>query len=99
MRRKVDLIAIPPAQGAIMEMMSGQSRRRYDWLDAVRWFLDVAEGMAYLHGRDPLIIHRDLKPENILLTSGVYREARAKLADFGLAKLVVVKGVDGPMAR
>ena len=64
---------------------------------AMYYSAQVALMFEYLHSKN--IIYRDLKPENILLTSGVYREARAKLADFGLAKLVVVKGGDGPMAR
>ncbi len=29
----------------------------------------VAEGLAYLHSREPLVIHRDVKLDNILLSS------------------------------
>jgi serine/threonine protein kinase len=29
--------------------------------------LKIAEGMEYLHTRDPMIVHRDLKSHNILV--------------------------------
>lgn len=48
---------------------------------------DIAKGLCYLHNRKPdIIMHRDLKPENILIGAhGV-----AKIADFGISKLVKV---------
>jgi serine/threonine protein kinase len=45
--------------------------------------LDIASGLEYLHKRKPSIIHRDCKSSNILIT----RTGRAKIADFGLAKV------------
>jgi hypothetical protein len=48
----------------------------------VRLFLDVLAAVAHAHSK--LILHRDLKPANILVT----REGRAKLLDFGVAKLL-----------
>lgn len=41
----------------------------------------LVAALAYLHGRG--VLHRDLKPENVLLG----RDGRAKLADFGFARL------------
>jgi len=48
----------------------------------VRLFLEVLAAVAHAHSK--LILHRDLKPSNILVT----REGRAKLLDFGVAKLL-----------
>jgi len=46
----------------------------------------IAEGLAAAH--QAKVIHRDLKPDNILLT----RKGIPKIADFGLAKRVIMDG-------
>jgi serine/threonine protein kinase len=78
---------------------AGESGLRAPPQDALRWALDIAEALEYLHGFRPLIVHRDLKLENILLTSGQPARASAKLADFGLHKMIkdVASGV--PLAE
>ncbi|CAG5115304.1 unnamed protein product [Candidula unifasciata] len=48
--------------------------------------LDVAEGMVYLSGKD--IIHRDLAARNVLLTKVEGGGVRAKVSDFGLARIL-----------
>ena len=50
---------------------------------------DVAEGLSYLHSRNPPVIHRDLSPNNILLKQLPLLPV-AKIADLGVAKVINV---------
>ncbi|URD73984.1 hypothetical protein MUK42_09905 [Musa troglodytarum] len=56
------------------------------WRERCRIALDVARGLHYLHEElENHIIHCDIKPQNILMDA----TGTAKIADFGLAKLLM----------
>ena len=59
--------------------------------DALKYALHVASALGAAH--DSGIIHRDVKPANIVIT----RDGRAKVLDFGLAKLAERMGNDATM--
>ncbi|CAL5011427.1 unnamed protein product [Urochloa decumbens] len=56
------------------------------WGERMGIALDVARGLHYLHDElDRRVIHCDVKPQNILMDAS----GTAKIADFGLAKLML----------
>ena len=56
--------------------------------EVARMGADLAEALHYVHARG--IIHRDIKPANVLLAPSNFpgRISHAKLADFGIARLI-----------
>jgi serine/threonine-protein kinase len=54
--------------------------------DALRVAAELAAGLAHAHSRN--VVHRDLKPANVLFDE----EGRAKIADFGIARMAVGEG-------
>ncbi|KAF0912562.1 hypothetical protein E2562_015256 [Oryza meyeriana var. granulata] len=64
---------------------SGSKQVTLSWSQRYNVAVGVARGLAYLHEKcRECIIHCDIKPENIILD----QEMAARLADFGMAKLV-----------
>ncbi len=76
----------------VSELLEGQSLAErleggpLPFRKALDYARQMAEGLAAAHAKG--IIHRDLKPQNVFIT----RDGRAKLLDFGLARLVETDG-------
>lgn len=66
--------------------MAHPVRRIYTDTDCLRWSMDIARALLYLHSgmAGSIILHRDINPDNVMLTSRDPHKARAKLVDFGL---------------
>lgn len=60
-------------------MMNRRLRERLTEAEILQIFVDVCEGVAYMHNSRPPLLHRDLKVENILQSS----LTSFKLCDFG----------------
>ncbi|KAG6673966.1 hypothetical protein I3842_15G018400 [Carya illinoinensis] len=64
-----------------------KSQTKPNWEERIKISLNIARGILYLHEEcDTQIIHCDLNPNNILIDE----QGRAKIADFGLAKLLML---------
>ena len=59
-----------------------QSPKDIGWEQRIRFCIDTAQGMAYLHSNG--LIHRDLKPGNLLVSPRWV----IKIADFGTSRLL-----------
>src|SRR2546428_4927194 len=83
-----DLGTHDDAPYVVSELLEGETlRERLDTgpiaqRNAIDYAIQVAHGLTAAHEKK--IVHRDLKPENLFIT----KNDRAKILDFGLAKLV-----------
>lgn len=72
----------------VFKQMTQPMKKLYTKGDALRWSIQMARALAYLHDCRPKVLHRDLKLDNVLLSHKAAGAAMAKLADFGLARMV-----------
>jgi predicted Ser/Thr protein kinase len=83
----------------VMEFVDGANLRqamragRLSPREALAVVPQVCDALQYAH--DQGVVHRDIKPENILLD----RAGRVRIADFGLAKIVLRSPVDLTITR
>lgn len=75
-------------QSLVAKQLCEPFKKLYSDADALRWCMQLASALNYLHSAKPLVVHRDLKLDNCLLTHADVSSANLKLADFGLAKLM-----------
>uniref|UniRef100_A0A2P2LSA7 non-specific serine/threonine protein kinase n=1 Tax=Rhizophora mucronata TaxID=61149 RepID=A0A2P2LSA7_RHIMU len=69
--------------GSVRQFLTKRQNRAVPLKLAVKQALDVARGMAYVHGLG--FIHRDLKSDNLLISA----DKSIKIADFGVARIEV----------
>lgn len=69
--------------GSVRQFLMKRQSRSVPLKLAVKQALDVARGMAYVHGLG--LIHRDLKSDNLL----IFSDKSIKIADFGVARIEV----------
>eukprot|EP01015_Nassula_variabilis_P013637 TRINITY_DN2122_c0_g1_i5.p1 TRINITY_DN2122_c0_g1~~TRINITY_DN2122_c0_g1_i5.p1 ORF type:complete len:232 (+),score=5.90 TRINITY_DN2122_c0_g1_i5:88-783(+) len=75
--------------GTLFDLLHRRKEIVLTWKQRIKFALDIAEGMNYLHEQNPPLIHRDLKSLNLLIDKPVFGPmvtASVKIADFGLTR-------------
>ena len=72
-------IAMEYVPGTTLRSWLAQHSR--SWFEVLRMFLQAARGLAAAHAAG--LVHRDFKPDNVLIGE----DGRARVADFGLARI------------
>ncbi|PQQ04843.1 chitin elicitor receptor kinase 1 isoform X1 [Prunus yedoensis var. nudiflora] len=79
--------------GNLSQHLRGSGRDPLPWSNRVQIALDLARGLECIHEHTvPVYIHRDIKSANILIDKNFH----AKVAGFGLAKLIEVGSTSFP---
>uniref|UniRef100_A0A2P2IWQ5 non-specific serine/threonine protein kinase n=2 Tax=Rhizophora mucronata TaxID=61149 RepID=A0A2P2IWQ5_RHIMU len=80
--------------GTLRDWLSAKATEELNFKMRLKIALDSAKGILYLHTEaQPPVFHRDIKASNILLDS----KLTAKVADFGLSRLVYALDDEGNM--
>lgn len=72
--------------GSLYEVLHGKEQMCLNTRQKLLLTQDIARGMLYLHGRDPIVLHRDLKSANILVEQQNDDSFKGTIIDFGLSK-------------
>ncbi len=82
-----DYLVMDYVPGKDLRELMQEAKRNKTFLsesEVLRWAVQIADALNYMHHQNPPIIHRDIKPSNIKITpSGL-----VKLVDFGLVKIM-----------
>lgn len=62
-------------------MLDSVPEKKMPLYQAHRYFLQLLDGLEYLHGKG--VIHKDIKPGNLLITL----DDTLKISDFGVAEV------------
>lgn len=87
--RIVDIIEESEKYYIVMDYIEGETLKKV-LIDngpqpqerVIKWGIEIASVLTYLHSLDPPVIYRDMKPANIILQP----DGRLKLIDFGVAR-------------
>ena len=77
-------IILEQVQGTDLRRFIQDAGRQHEEI-VLRWALEVADVLEYLHEMEPPVVHRDLSPDNLMFTTG----GGIAIVDFGAANALV----------